>query len=166
MEADKKENSATSSNSSSTFPIKGLFVLPVWKLAFMSVATLSLYELYWSYKNWVTIKHSEGSKIHPFWRAFFAKFTAYALFKRLQVRPAGLLAIAYFITISFLWKLPGFWWLISSFDFLFLLPAQAKINRLQKEEMLINSLSWKESLIAVIGLIILFLAVAETFLES
>lgn len=157
--------SLTSPNPPSTFSIKGLFVLPLWKLIFMSTATLGLYEIYWFYKNWVAIKQSEGSKIRPFWRALFCNFTAYALFRRLRIRYAALLAIPYFIFAAFLWRLPGFWWLISFFGVLFLLPAQARINQLQGEKPT-NSLSWREGLVAAAGLILLFAAIVGTFLES
>ena len=47
-----------------------LAVSPV-KFVAMSLCTFSLYEMYWSYKNWRIIKDRDGSKIMPFWRAFF-----------------------------------------------------------------------------------------------
>lgn len=163
MSQSLSEDSTVLSSPSNTSSLRGLFVLPLWKLIFMSITTFGLYEIYWFYKNWVAIKISEGSKIHPFLRAFFGNFTAYAMFRRLQVRYAGLLAIFYFILVTFLWKLPGLWWLISYFGVFFLLPAQTKINQLQTERALINSLSWREGLVAAVGLILLALAITGTF---
>ena len=57
------------------------------KLAVLSICTLTLYELYWFYRQWRSVKAGEGGGISPFWRAFFAVIFCYALFRR--VRESG-----------------------------------------------------------------------------
>lgn len=112
------------------------------KLAIMSVGTAGLYELYWSYKNWVHIKAKKELNIMPFWRAFFAPLWLYSLMKHLQdeinetnipiVLRAGILAILYFF-VQALWRLPDPVWMISYLSFIFLLPANNAILRLNEK---------------------------------
>jgi hypothetical protein len=52
--------------------------LPV-KFIAMSLCTFGLYEIYWSYKNWRIIRDRDGSKVMPFWRAFFYPIWHYSL---------------------------------------------------------------------------------------
>jgi len=49
----------------------GYFVVGTVKFILMSLFTLGIYHIYWSYKNWKYIKDREHSNIMPFWRAFF-----------------------------------------------------------------------------------------------
>lgn len=111
------------------------------KLLIMSFCTLRLYELYWSYKNWVHIKEKKKLEIMPFWRACFTPLWLYSLMTHLQdeindtkipiVLHAGLLATLYFITGVFA-GLPNPYWLISYLSFVFLLPANTAILRLNE----------------------------------
>ena len=111
------------------------------KLLIMSFCTSGLYELYWCYKNWVHIKEKKKLKIMPFWRAFFTPFWLYSLMTHLQdeindkkipiVLNAGMLATLYFIT-SALVKLPDPYWFICYLSFVFLLPANTSILRLNE----------------------------------
>ena len=57
------------------------FTVSTFKLIVMLVATLGLYNLYWSYKNWVFIKHKTGRDISPFWRTVFGILWIYSFFK-------------------------------------------------------------------------------------
>ncbi len=107
------------------------------KLILMSLCTLGLYEIYWYYKNWSIVKHGTGQNIRPFWRAVFAVFFCYSLFKSVkqsanslgipcQLSP-GLLACVY-IALSATWRLPDPFWLVSLLAFLPLLSVQGVIN--------------------------------------
>lgn len=66
------------------FPVSPL------KLVVMSVCTIGIYELYWQYKNWSLIKEREKLDIRPFWRAWFAFFFCYPLFKRIRTTAQSL----------------------------------------------------------------------------
>ncbi|MBT3619493.1 MAG: hypothetical protein HN523_03610 [Porticoccaceae bacterium] len=111
------------------------------KLFIMSICTFGLYELYWCYKNWVHIKEKKKLEIMPFWRAFFAPLWLYSLMTHLQdeinetkipiVLHAGLLAALYFI-MQLLLRLPDPYWLICYLSFVFLLPANTAILRLNE----------------------------------
>jgi len=60
------------------------FTASILKLIVMTVFTLGIYELYWFYKNWILIKHRTGKRLSPLWRATFAPFWGYALFKDIK----------------------------------------------------------------------------------
>jgi hypothetical protein len=115
------------------------FPVSLLKLTVMSIATFGIYELYWFYKNWKLIKQREKIKIAPFWRAFFAYFFCYQCFSDIRAQAtsldlqqslsAGLLAVGWIIT-SLLWKLPDPYWVVSWFSFVFILPVQARANRI------------------------------------
>lgn len=115
------------------FPVSSL------KLIVMSVCTFGIYEVYWYYKNWSLIKEREKLNIAPFWRAFFAYFFCYALFKSIQATAdsqkikksiaPGPLATGW-IVITLLWKLPDPYWLITFFAVFFLLPVQMVVNEI------------------------------------
>lgn len=111
------------------------------KFALMSLCTFGFYELYWFYCNWWLIKGRTGQAIMPFWRAFFALFWVYSLFKHIKTSaiehniattlPIGWLAFVYFI-LQLLWQLPDPIWLVSVFSFAILMPANTlalKVNQ-------------------------------------
>ena len=60
------------------------FAVSPLKLLVMSTCTLGLYEIYWYYKHWCSVKEREKSDIAPLGRAFFAFIFCYSLFKRIQ----------------------------------------------------------------------------------
>lgn len=120
-------------------PTPPFFAVSLFKLVVMSACTAGFYELYWFYRQWQRIREREGSRIMPFWRAFFAVFFCYACFARIRdfgnanglvsrLR-AGLLAAGWVIT-TMLWRLPDPYWWTSSLSVLFLLPAQEQANRI------------------------------------
>lgn len=113
------------------------FAVSPLKLVLMSICTMGLYELYWFYKNWVLIKERERTGIMPFWRAVFAYFFCYSLFKSVQasaeaVSPhtsisPGPLAAGW-IVVTLLWKLPDPFWLVTYLAVLVLLPVQKVVS--------------------------------------
>lgn len=149
------------------------------KLLIMSFCTFGLYELYWCYKNWVHIKEKKKLEIMPFWRAFFAPLWLYSLMTHLQdelndmkipiVLHAGLLATLYFIT-SALWRLPDPYWLISYLSFVFLLPANTSILRLNENSATdvkpndkIQGWNW---LVVILGGLLFIMALIGTFIPA
>ncbi len=54
------------------------------RLILLSIASWSLYEAYWIYKNWQYIKKRDGLNIQPFWRGFFGIFYCHSLLRRIH----------------------------------------------------------------------------------
>ena len=155
------------------------FAVSPLKLLVMSTCTLGLYEIYWYYKHWCSVKEREKSDIAPLGRAFFAFIFCYSLFKRIQatgqshniprtIAPGPL--AAGFILLSVLYKLPDPYWLLSFFAVLFLVPVQMAANEINlatspKHDR--NSTFSKWNLVAVvIGGLCFALALVATFLPS
>lgn len=134
------------------------YVMPVFfpvsrtKLVVMSVTTLSLYELYWYYRNWALIR-DRGTYATPWARALFAVFFCYALFARIRRHradlpssrlPAGLLATGWIVSSiagNFVDRIagpPGFvvgtGLVLLVLPVLFLIPVQNAINTLNRAE--------------------------------
>jgi len=128
-------------------PSSDAVVAPVYfsvsplKLIVMSVCTCGIYELYWHYKNWSLIKEREKLDIRPFWRAWFAFFFCYSLFKKIRTTAqslnlkrsiaAGPLAAGWIITTLF-WRLPDVYSLLTYFAMFFLVPVQSLVNEMNE----------------------------------
>lgn len=114
------------------------FPVSTTKLLVLSICTLGFYQVYWFYKNWRLIKERENSDISPAPRAIFSVFYCYQCFKRIgdfalpasamTELAAGPLAAGWIIT-SLLHKLPEPYWLVSLLAPFFLVPVQARANR-------------------------------------
>jgi hypothetical protein len=112
-------------------------VSPV-KLVVLSTCTLSLYQLYWFYKNWVLIRKHSEPHIVPWARVFFGILWCYSCFEFIRneerrrgvepALPAGPLAIAW-IAVTLTWRLPDPYFLIGFLAPLLLVPVQQHINR-------------------------------------
>lgn len=119
-------------------PEPPFFAVSTFKLVVLSTCSLSLYEIYWFYKNWQLVRARERPNILPFWRAIFAYFYCYALFKSIRECAtslgvssihAGALATSWIVT-TLLWKLPDPYWLASFLAIIFLIPVQVAVNRI------------------------------------
>jgi hypothetical protein len=120
------------------------FPVSLLKLVVMSTCTFGIYQLYWYYQKWCSIKEHENRRqekleIMPLGRAVFAPFFCYSLFRRVQttaeaqgileyVAP-GMLAAGW-ILLTALGKLPDPYWLVSFLAVGCLLPVQAAINKI------------------------------------
>ena len=60
-----------------------LYISPA-RLILLSIASMSLYEAYWIYKNWRYIKERDGLDIKPFWRGIFGIFYCHSLLRRIH----------------------------------------------------------------------------------
>jgi hypothetical protein len=118
------------------------FPVSLLKLTLMSVATFSLYQIYWFYRNWKCVHRLNDEKANAPIRAFFYPVTSYFLFRRIRENAqkvdggaalqAGLLAIGVFV-FSALWRLPDPYWFVSLLGFLPLLPVQSLANRINRK---------------------------------
>jgi len=119
------------------------FTVSPWKFCLMSICTLGLYEFYWNYKNWRYIKTRDGSGIWPFWRSFFYPFWYYSLLSDLARNHspgaisnkvfAAFLAIC-LLLLSYIWKAPDPYWLLSFFTFMPMLPAVSAISKVNSAQ--------------------------------
>jgi len=135
-------DSITLDSSTPAMVTSNWFSVSTTKFIIMSVCTLGLYELYWFYKNWTYIKNLENTQIWPFWRALFAQFTAYFLFKRVRADvqehalsnavPAGGLAALFFL-LNGAWRLPDPYWYIVFMTFAPLLVANEAMTEINKK---------------------------------
>jgi hypothetical protein len=160
-------------------PVPPFFAVSLLKLAVLSVCTLSLYELYWFYRNWQLVRARQEPEIMPFWRAFFAVIFCYSCFAKIrdggverdiaQAPTAGLLATGW-ILVTLTWRLPDPYWLVTNFAVLFMLPIQAYANRINAAEAPGHEPNSRFSvwnwLGVVVGGLLLLLVVLGTFLPE
>ena len=117
------------------------FAVSTTKFVVMSIATFSLYQVYWFYKHWKLFKDREGSSIVPVARAFFSVFFVYSLFgkirdeaERVGVEPAanvGAAAIGW-IVLTLIGNFSDKYFLISFLSVFCMVPIQACANRINQ----------------------------------
>jgi len=154
------------------------FSVSLNKLAIMSVTTFGLYELYWFYKNWRAVKEQSGEKISPFWRAFFAPFFCYGLFKRVlisaqkqgyteQYSPIWLTVIYIGTKIMASPELPDLFWFISFLSFVPLLTVQQAISfnnfEINTEQKKYDSFNTSEIVLIMLGITIWLVMISAFF---
>ncbi len=111
------------------------YVISIWKLIIMCLATFGLYEIYWFYRQWKSFNSANDLKhgnVTLWIYSLFAPLSSYSLFKHISNNAkkvdndkgleAGSLAIIYFFFTRF--------WL----GFLPLIPVQNKINLYWKKK--------------------------------
>jgi hypothetical protein len=119
------------------------YVISIKKLIVLSVATFGVYEIYWFYKQWKSLKAERDLQVTPWARAMFATVMSYSLFKEVAKAiksvdktrglEAGGLAIAYIIlVISYNLPHPYSWLFMLSV--LPLIPVQNTINTYWKKK--------------------------------
>jgi len=147
------------------------------------ISSFGLYEMWWMYKAWRFFKQKDNLKITPTSRAFYSIFFMIPLFNKILsfAKDKGYskkyssigLYICFIIGAiigSFLSKHPEPLWLISIFNFVFLIPPfnalnyakqnsndfvvteQTSFNKRQKWLIAIGTFFWGLLLIAIIGL--------------
>jgi len=158
------------------------------RLVLFSILTFGIYEIYWFYKNWQAVKKFEGQKISPFWRAIFAVFFCYSLFKKVQesakshayqnLYSPGWLATAYIFLLlvgNGLSKVDSYeigfnliWLIVAVSTFIPLLPVQKAINfnneKVKGSLELKRDFSGGEVALIVIGVLWFLLVLWGTFL--
>lgn len=107
------------------------------KLIVMSLTTLSMYQIYWFYKNWQRIDARKGTGSSAFWRAIAAPITAHGLFADVRTD-----ALSRFVTVG--WSSAGLaviylglalcafveypWWTIALGSVFALVPVHATME--------------------------------------
>jgi hypothetical protein len=127
-----------------------LFYIPVARLVVMSILTMSIYDAYWMYRNWLFLKQRDKLTIKPFWRAFFPVFFIHSLLRRIKEQSGSILIPARFspnglaggwiivaILVNVMARSSDFnvnlaGQIITGCSFLFLLPVQNYINRINE----------------------------------
>ncbi len=130
-----------SSISSQGTPRRALPLYAVQTRSFivLSFCTFGLYERYWCYQNWKRLRAASGDQLSPFWRAVFAQFWGFSLFRRIKATAtaagvpvawdANLLATLYLLcNLSLALPLP--WGLIGLLAFVAIIPVQRTAQRL------------------------------------
>lgn len=107
------------------------------KLIVMSVTTLSMYQIYWFYRNYERVNARMGGGGLPFWRAIAAPITAHGLFARVRTdaqsrfipvswSSAGLAVIYFGSTLLCFLDYP--WWTLALGSVFALLPVHATME--------------------------------------
>lgn len=149
------------------------------KLAIMSVCTLGLYEIYWFYKNWCLVKERDDIVIHPLLRAIFPVIFCYSLFSRIQETgegqdqvslATGFLATGWIVT-RLLANLPDPYWMLTLLTFVFLLPVQNMVNRINRycdptHDQNKHFSGWNIATVLTGGFVVVYLVIELVFLQE
>jgi hypothetical protein len=155
------------------------FASSLLKLIVMSLVTLALYHIYWSYKNWKAVSLLTGQRLNAPIRAFFFPVTSYFLFRCIEEEGrkrgvdvsanAGFLALALFL-LTTMQRLPDPYWVVGLLAFLPLLPMQSlanEINRRATPDADPNRrFRWWNVVAVVVGGLVLAAAIGSIFLDG
>lgn len=150
-------------------------VIPVWKFALFSIASLGFYQMYWNYKNWKFFKEKDNLDISPFWRTFLMSFFMSSLFDRFSDMlkkedynvkyPTAILIIFWiWINTTTIWKEPV--WLLAHFSFLSFIPVLNSLNMYWSEkspELSEKPLTIKEIVFIMAGILVFLIALTDSF---
>lgn len=119
------------------FPIEDQKILNLKQYIILSILTMGLYQIWWTFKTWRFFMQKENLNIMPAARAIFIILFLYPLFEKIQVYAklqgysktfsSGWM-FACFFAASLLSRLPDPYWLISIFGFVFTIPAFEALN--------------------------------------
>jgi hypothetical protein len=112
------------------------------KLIVMSMTTLSMYQIYWFYRNFERVNARTGGGGSPFWRAIAAPITAHGLFAHVRTdaqsrfiavtwSTAGLAVIYFGLTLLCFLDYP--WWTIALLSVFALLPVHATMESVNRK---------------------------------
>jgi hypothetical protein len=112
------------------------------KLIVMSLATLSLYQIYWFYQNFRRMDQRTGGGGSPFWRAIAAPLTAHGLFAHVRAdaqsrfisvswSSAGLAVIYLCLTLICFFDYP--WWTLALGSVFALVPVHATMEAVNRK---------------------------------
>lgn len=118
------------------------YSVAIHKLIVMSVTTLSMYQIYWFYKNFQRVNQRSGGGGSPFWRAIAAPLTAHGLFAHVRTdaqsrfisvswSSAGLAVIYFCLTLICFFDYP--WWTLALGSVFALVPVQATMDEVNRK---------------------------------
>jgi uncharacterized membrane protein len=108
----------------------------------MSVTTLSMYQIYWFFKNYQRMNERVGGGGSPFWRAVAAPLTAHGLFAHVRTdaqsrfipvrwSSAGLAVIYLGLTLICFFDYP--WWTLALGSVFALVPVHATMEEVNRK---------------------------------
>lgn len=144
-----EQNTDLIKNSSPQHHLADLNIISLKKFIFLSLISLGLYNLWWTFKAWRFFAIKDNLKIMPAARAIFSIFFLYSLFKKInnyaqengytQNFSATWMFIGYLLC-TLASRLPDFYWFISLFSFLFFIPAFVALNYAKQHSDQINAI--------------------------
>ncbi|ENX63639.1 MULTISPECIES: hypothetical protein [Acinetobacter] len=114
-----------------------LRIISIKRFIILSITSFGLYPIWWMFKAWRFFAIKDNLNIMPALRAILSIFFLYSLFNTIQnyAQENGYtrsfsstwMFIGYLI-VAFAYYLPDPYWLISLFNFIFLIPAFVALN--------------------------------------
>ncbi|MEN5173044.1 hypothetical protein ABE427_09935 [Acinetobacter higginsii] len=114
-----------------------LRIISMKRFIILSITSFGLYQIWWMFKAWRFFAIKDNLKIMPAARAIFSIFFLYSLFNKIQNYAqangytrsfsSAWMFVGYLLII-FAYYLPDPYWLITLFDFIFLIPAFVALN--------------------------------------
>jgi len=149
------------------------------RFAVLNVITFNISGVYWIYKNWHVMKHNSGSNLSPFLRSFFAPIFIFrfcfnikndSLEKNISLPWNPIFLGITYILVSFLYKLPPPYWLLTSFNFVPLLYMQNSMKQWNTangfDEVNAGDLSVSEKIVVALCYLLYFAVVIASFMPT
>ncbi|MCU4581236.1 DUF4234 domain-containing protein [Acinetobacter gyllenbergii] len=157
-----------------------LKIISMKKFIVLSIISFGLYQIWWMFKAWRFFAIKDNLKIMPAVRAIFSIFFLYSLFNKIQSYAqengytrsfsAAWMFVGYLL-ITFACNLPDPYWLISLFNFIFMIPAFVAFNYAKTQSDEVNSLiqekfSTAHVVVIIIGSLLWLLVLAGLLMGS
>ncbi len=155
------------------------YTVSTFRFAILNIITFNISGVYWIYKNWHVMKNNSGKNIIPFLRAFFAPIFIFSFCfnikndsddKGISIPWNPIVLGIVYILVSFLYKLPQPYWLLTSFNFLPLLYMQNSMKEWNKangfDEVNAGELSIWEKLVVALCYLLYFAVVVASFMPE
>lgn len=153
-------------------------LVSVQKFILLTVLSLGLYQIWWSYKTWKFFKDKDSLDIIPAARAIFLIIFLYSLFERIQEfskskgYSKNFSSIGYFlgfIGLSLSSRLPDPYWTVSFFSMFCFVPAIESLNNGIKASEDYNVIerrkfNYRQIIIIIIGTVLWLLILIGIFL--
>jgi hypothetical protein len=155
------------------------YTLSTFRFIIFNVISFNLFGMYWMYKNWHTIKYNNNANLNPFWRSFFSVFFIFSFgmnikneltYHEIKLNWNPILLGIIYIVIIYLFKLPSYYMLLGSLNFISLIPIHNSMKELNLKkglkEIISGKLNWWRILIIVAFYIFYFMAVIGSFIKQ
>jgi hypothetical protein len=160
------------------------YVVSLNKFIILSITTLTLYETYWLYKQWKSLKAQKDLKISPIARAIFSPIFIFSFLGNVaqnlksvdntQKLYAGILGVAYILIVvmtgvpdSVVPSLPNWYWLLGMLSFVPLIPAVAAVNHYWEKKsegkVVVSKFGISNYLWSIVGILVMLLVLYGVF---